>query len=72
MLEKQKRQNWNYFRIFGANKGSFRGVPRCFEGFHFFVVSLRARNGNPAIILLAISKTDEVDFLRFSTATGGG
>ena len=29
---------------------------------NFFVVSLRARNGIPAIKLLAISETDEVDF----------
>ena len=30
---------------------------------NFFVVSLRARNCIPSIKLLAISKTDQVDFL---------
>ena len=37
----------------------FRGDLRVLN---FFVVSLRARNGMPAIKLLAISKMDEVDF----------
>ena len=39
--------------------GVFRGALRVLN---FFVVSLRPRNGIPAIKLLAISKTDEVDF----------
>ena len=39
--------------------GVFRGALRVPN---FFVVSLRARNCIPAIKLLAISKTDQVDF----------
>ena len=40
--------------------GVFRGT--CIVA-NFFIASLCARNGIPAIKLLAISKTDEVDFL---------
>ena len=47
----------------------FRGALRVPN---FVVASLRARNGIPAMKLLAISKTDEVYFFVIYGGDGGG
>ena len=71
LLAISKTAKLDFFCFFGANRGGFGGVPRCFEGSQFLLVSLRTRNCIPAIKLLAIPKTARLEFFRIFGANKG-
>ena len=62
LINGRARFFFRLFRIFGANKGSLREVPRYLEGCKFFCSYSVPIYGISIMKFLAISKADELDF----------